>query len=123
MVCPLMVEDLGAHGQMLIEILYEEKGLFLEIVDMIKHFGLIILKGVMEDRGDYIWARFIVEPEVNKHIIRHELFTAVVQFLQTIAPRADKICTSSWNSLLDDLHQDGIQNLVNLVDRQYCVDL
>ncbi|KAI3756337.1 hypothetical protein L1987_56157 [Smallanthus sonchifolius] len=123
MVCPLMVEDLGAHGQMLIEMFYEEKGLFLEIVDMIRRFGLIILKGVMEDRGDYIWARFIVESEVNKHITRHELFTALVQFLQTTAPGVDKKCTNSWNSLLDDFDQDEIQNLVNLVDMQYCVDL
>ncbi|KAK1430660.1 hypothetical protein QVD17_13560 [Tagetes erecta] len=123
MVCPLMVEDLGAHGQMLIEMLYEEKGLFLEIADMIRRFGLIILKGVMEARGDHIWARFIVEPEVNKHITRHEIFTALVQFLQTTGTGVDKKCTNSWNSLLEDFHQDGIQNLVNLVDMQYCVDL
>ncbi|KAJ0802605.1 putative transcription factor bHLH family [Helianthus annuus] len=123
MVCPLMVEDVGANGQMLIEMLYKEKGLFLEIADMIRQFGVIILKGVMEDRGDYIWARFIVEPEANKHVTRHEIFTSLVQFLQTTAAGVDKRCTNSWNTLLDDFHQDGIQNLVNLVDMQYCVDL
>ncbi|KAJ0602449.1 putative transcription factor LHW [Helianthus annuus] len=123
MVCPLMVEDVGANGQMLIEMLYKEKGLFLEIVDMIRQFGVIILKGVMEDRGDYIRARFIVEPEANKHVTRHEIFTSLVQFLQTTAAGVDKRCTNSWNTLLDDFHQDGIQNLVNLVDMQYCVDL
>ncbi|KAM0030190.1 putative transcription factor bHLH family [Helianthus debilis subsp. tardiflorus] len=123
MVCPLMVEDVGANGQLLIEMLYKEKGLFLEIVDMIRQFGVIILKGVMEDRGDYIWARFIVEPEANKHVTRHEIFTSLVQFLQTTAAGVDKRCTNSWNTLLDDFHQDGIQNLVNLVDMQYCVDL
>ncbi|KAI7753422.1 hypothetical protein M8C21_022809 [Ambrosia artemisiifolia] len=124
MVCPLMVEDVGAHGQMLIEMLYKEKGLFLEIVDMIRRFGLIILKGVMEDRGDYIWARFIVEPEVDKHVTRHEIFTTLVQFLQTTTttPGMDKRCTNSWNSLLDDFHQNGIQNIVNLLDMQHCVD-
>ncbi|KAK9059359.1 hypothetical protein SSX86_021979 [Deinandra increscens subsp. villosa] len=123
MVCPLMVEDLGAHGQMLIEMLYEEKGLFLEIADMIRRFGLIILKGVMEDRGDYIWARFIVEPEVNKRVTRHEIFTTLVQFLQTTTMLGvDERCTNSWNSQLDNFHQDEIQNLVNLVDMQYCVD-
>ncbi|XP_076936249.1 transcription factor bHLH157-like [Bidens hawaiensis] len=90
MVCPLIVEDVGAHGQMLIEMLYEEKGLFLEIADMIRRFGLTILKGVMEDRGDYIWARFIVEPEVNKHITRQEIFTSLVQFLQATVPEVDK---------------------------------
>ncbi|KAL8263910.1 hypothetical protein R6Q59_022040 [Mikania micrantha] len=123
MVCPLMVEDLGGHGQMLIEMLYEEKGLFLEIVDMIRRFGLIILKGVMEDRDDYTWARFIVEHEANKHVTRHDIFTALVQFLQTTVARVDERCTNSANLQLDEFHQDEIQNLVNLVDMNYCVDL
>ena len=46
------------------QMICEEQGFFLEIVDIIRRFGLIILKGVMETRGDKIWARFIVEPEV-----------------------------------------------------------
>lgn len=45
--------------------LCEEQGFFLEIMDIIRRFGLIILKGVMEARGDKIYARFIVEPEVT----------------------------------------------------------
>lgn len=49
----------------LLQMLCEEKGFFLEIVDIIQGFGLTILKGVMEVRKDKIWACFIVEAEVN----------------------------------------------------------
>lgn len=41
--------------------LCEEQGFFLEIADIIRGFGLNILKGEMESREDKIWARFIVE--------------------------------------------------------------
>lgn len=41
--------------------LCEERGFFLEIADIIRSFGLNILKGVMEVRENKIWARFIVE--------------------------------------------------------------
>lgn len=37
----------------------------MEIVDIIRGFGLTILKGVMEVRETKIWARFTVEAEVN----------------------------------------------------------
>ncbi|XP_023742419.1 transcription factor LHW [Lactuca sativa] len=123
MVCPLIVEDLGATGQMIIEMLCEEQGFFLEIMDIIRRFGLIILKGVMEARGDKIYARFIVEPEVNKNVTRHEIFLGLVQFLQTMDPNEDKTCMKAGNSLLDDFHQFEIQNLMNLVDMQHCVNL
>nr|GEW86846.1 transcription factor LHW-like [Tanacetum cinerariifolium] len=99
----------------------EEQRFFLEIVDIIRRFGLIILKGVMETHGDKLWARFIVEPEVNKHITRYEIFAALVEFLQTNACIVDDKCTQHGNSLLGDLHQDGIQNFVNLADMQYLV--
>ncbi|KAF9602314.1 hypothetical protein IFM89_026431, partial [Coptis chinensis] len=61
MVCPIIVEDMNPPGQMLVEMLCEERGYFLEIADTIRGFGLTILKGVMEVREDKIWARFIVE--------------------------------------------------------------
>ncbi|KAG2568097.1 hypothetical protein PVAP13_7NG291200 [Panicum virgatum] len=48
MVCPIIIEDLSPPGQMLIEMLCEERGLFLEIADNIRGFGLTILKGLME---------------------------------------------------------------------------
>ena len=41
--------------------LCEDRGFFLEITDVIRGFGLNILKGVMELLEDKIWARFIVE--------------------------------------------------------------
>lgn len=41
--------------------LCEERGYFLEIVDVVRGFGLTILKGIMETRNDKIWAHFIVE--------------------------------------------------------------
>lgn len=39
----------------------EDRGLFLEIADLVKGLGLTILKGVMEARKNKIWARFAVE--------------------------------------------------------------
>ncbi|KAK4389844.1 Transcription factor [Sesamum angolense] len=66
MVCPLIVEDLSTKGQMLIEILCEEQGLFLEIADTIRGFSFIILKGVMEAHEDKIWAHFVVEAKALK---------------------------------------------------------
>lgn len=41
--------------------LCEERGLFLEIADIVRGLGLTILKGMMETRNDKIWARFAVE--------------------------------------------------------------
>lgn len=43
------------------QMLCEERGLFLEIADLIRGLGLTILKGVLEARNDKIWARFAVE--------------------------------------------------------------
>ncbi|KAL5713800.1 hypothetical protein ACHQM5_015845 [Ranunculus cassubicifolius] len=80
MVCPIIVEDLNPIGQMLIEMLCEERGYFLEIADTIRGFGLTILKGVMEIRDEKIWARFIVE--ANRDITRMDIFLSLVQLLQ-----------------------------------------
>nr|QJQ51246.1 bHLH transcription factor bHLH23.1 [Gardenia jasminoides] len=82
MYCPLIVEDLSVPGQMLIEILCEEQGFFLEIVDIIRGFGLTVLRGVMEARETKLWARFNVEAEENRHVTRHEIFSSLVQLLQ-----------------------------------------
>lgn len=41
--------------------LCEEQGFFLEIVDMIRGFGLKVLKAKMEIRKNKLWGRFIVE--------------------------------------------------------------
>lgn len=45
----------------LLQMLCEEQGFFLEIVDIIRGFGLNILKARMERRKNKLWARFIVE--------------------------------------------------------------
>ncbi|XP_077243109.1 transcription factor LHW-like [Tasmannia lanceolata] len=83
MICPIIVEDLNPPGQMLVEMLCEEGGFFLEIADIIRGFGLTILKGVMEIRDEKIWARFVVE--VNRNVTRMDIFLSLVQLLQQTA--------------------------------------
>ncbi|KAI5667005.1 hypothetical protein M9H77_16858 [Catharanthus roseus] len=80
MVCPIIVEDLNQPRQMLVEMLCEERGLFLEIADIIRGLGLTILKGVMETRTDKIWARFAVE--ANRDVTRMEIFMSLVRLLE-----------------------------------------
>lgn len=80
MVCPIIVEDLNQPRQMLVEMLCEERGLFLEIADIIRGLGLTILKGVMETRNDKIWARFAVE--ANRDVTRMEIFMSLVRLLE-----------------------------------------
>lgn len=48
------------------QMLCEERGFFLEIADIIRGFGLTILKGVMEICDSKIWARFLVEVGAQK---------------------------------------------------------
>lgn len=43
------------------QMLCEERGIFLEIADIIRGLGLTILKGVMEIHERKVWARFLVE--------------------------------------------------------------
>ncbi|KAL1557573.1 transcription factor LHW [Salvia divinorum] len=80
MVCPIIVEDLNQPRQMLVEMLCEERGLFLEIADIIRGLGLTILKGVMDIRNDKIWARFAVE--ANRDVTRMEIFISLVRLLE-----------------------------------------
>ncbi|XP_061360304.1 uncharacterized protein LOC133304308 [Gastrolobium bilobum] len=86
MVCPIIVEDMGSPGVMLIEMLYEERGSLLEIVDKIKGIGLKIVKGNMETREKKIWAHFIVEVKVEKDkrpVTRIEVFRELLQQANT----------------------------------------
>ncbi|XP_074359473.1 transcription factor bHLH157-like [Apium graveolens] len=106
-VCPLLVEDLSSPGQMLIEMLCEEQGFFLEIVDIIRGLGLTILKGVMEVQENKIWARFIVEPEGNRRVSRHEIFSTLIQLLQLTPPSGVKASKQVGNIM------DGGANLFN----------
>lgn len=80
MVCPIIVEDLNPPRQLLVEMLCEERGVFLEIADLIRSLGLTILKGVMEARNDKIWARFAVE--ANRDVTRMEIFLSLVHLLE-----------------------------------------
>ncbi|KAK6247455.1 hypothetical protein QUC31_019020 [Theobroma cacao] len=80
MICPIVVEDLNPPRQMLVEMLCEERGFFLEIADLIRGLGLTILKGVMETRNDKIWARFAVE--ANRDVTRVEIFMSLVRLLE-----------------------------------------
>ncbi|KAJ8768224.1 hypothetical protein K2173_021164 [Erythroxylum novogranatense] len=80
MVCPIVVEDLNPPRQMLVEMLCEESGFFLEIADLIRGLGLTILRGVMEAQNDKIWARFAVE--ANRDITRMEIFMSLVRLLE-----------------------------------------
>ncbi|KAK1408976.1 hypothetical protein QVD17_41179 [Tagetes erecta] len=127
MICPLVVEDLSTPGQMLIEMICEEHGFFLEIVDIIRGFGLTILKGVMEAREEKIWARFIVEAEAKRHVTRHEIFGALVQLLQTLGSNdinhLEKKIMQTGNGLHNVFHHSEMQLPVSLVDARYRVDL
>ncbi|XP_028774714.1 transcription factor bHLH155 [Neltuma alba] len=88
MACPIVVEDMNQPGQMLIEMLCEEQGLFLEIAEIIRGFGLNILKGKMEIRDNKLWGRFIVE--ASRHVTRIDVFWYLVQLLpQTNASGMD----------------------------------
>lgn len=80
MICPIIVEDLNSPRQMLVEMLCEEQGLFLEIADLIRGLGLTILKGVMEARNSKVWARFAVE--ANRDVARMEIFLSLVRLLE-----------------------------------------
>ncbi|XAR68914.1 hypothetical protein NMG60_11000327 [Bertholletia excelsa] len=79
-VCPIVVEDLEYPGHMLIEMLCNDHGLFLEIAEVIQHLGLTILKGVMESRTDNTWAHFIVEASRGFH--RLDIFWPLLRLLQ-----------------------------------------
>lgn len=126
MICPLIVEDLSTPGQMLIEMICEEHGFFLEIVDIIRSFGLTILKGIMKSREEKIWARFIVEAEAKRHVTRHEIFAALVQLLQTMGSNdkhLEKKIMQTGNSFHNGFQHSGIQLPVSLADTGYAMNL
>ncbi|XP_022737633.1 uncharacterized protein LOC111290552 isoform X2 [Durio zibethinus] len=82
---PIVVKDLNPPGQMLIEMLCEDQGFFLEIADVIRGNGLNILKGVMELQEDKIWARFIVE--ANKKVERTGIIWSLLPLLRQTSSR------------------------------------
>ncbi|KAG0488579.1 hypothetical protein HPP92_007390 [Vanilla planifolia] len=92
MFCPILVEDINPSGQMHVEMLCEERGFFLEIADVVRGFGLTILKGFMEIRETKIWARFIVEAQ--REITRMDVFLSLVHLLQQSSSRSDILMAS-----------------------------
>eukprot|EP01018_Ginkgo_biloba_P034596 Gb_14057 [translate_table: standard] len=91
--CPIIVENLNQPRQMLVEMLCEERGLFLEIADIIRSFGLTILKGVMEARNDKVWAHFVVE--ANRDVHRLEILWSLMQLLKPNAKNSSTITNQS----------------------------
>lgn len=85
--CPINVENLSQPGQMLVEILCEEEGIFLEIANNIRELGLTILKGVMEVRNGHIWARFVVESVRDIH--RLEVLWSLTHILESVANKRE----------------------------------
>ncbi|KAF7845457.1 transcription factor EMB1444-like isoform X1 [Senna tora] len=79
-VCPLIVEDLGCSGNLLIEMICSEAALFLEIVSVIQRMELTIMKGVLESRSSTYWASFIVEVPRGFH--RMDILCPLLHLLQ-----------------------------------------
>ncbi|XP_002513717.2 transcription factor LHW [Ricinus communis] len=98
MVCPIIVEDLNPPRQMLVEMLCEERGFFLEIADLIRTLGLTILKGVMEARNDKIWARFAVE--ANRDVTRMEVFMSLFRLLEQTVKGASSSTAALENGMI-----------------------
>ncbi|EXB38407.1 hypothetical protein L484_022306 [Morus notabilis] len=98
MVCPIIVEDLNSPRQMLVEMLCEERGFFLEIADLIRGMGLTILKGVMEARNDKIWARFAIE--ANRDVTRMEIFMSLVHLLEQTVKGGTSSANATENNTL-----------------------
>ncbi|KAI3741932.1 hypothetical protein L1987_59611 [Smallanthus sonchifolius] len=81
-VFPIIVENIGTDGQMLVEMLCDESVHFLEITEAIRSMGLTILKGAMDAYGDKTWMCFIVEGENNRSMHRMDILWSLVQILE-----------------------------------------
>lgn len=80
-VCPIIVENINMHGQMLIEMLCERCSQFLDIAETINSLGLTILKGVSEAYGNKTWMCFVVENNESMH--RMDVLWSLMQILQS----------------------------------------
>ncbi|KAG5401807.1 hypothetical protein IGI04_016414 [Brassica rapa subsp. trilocularis] len=81
-VCSIIVENLNKQGMVLIEMLCEECGHFLEIANVIRSLDLIILRGVTEAQGEKTWICFVVESQNNKVMQRMDILWSLVQIFQ-----------------------------------------
>ncbi|KAI3782990.1 hypothetical protein L2E82_13051 [Cichorium intybus] len=80
--CPIIVENIGVNGQMLIEMMCDECVQFLEMTEAIRRLGLTILKGATDVHGDKTWMCFVVEGENNRNIHRVDILWSLIQILQ-----------------------------------------
>ncbi|KAF8035708.1 hypothetical protein BT93_C1667 [Corymbia citriodora subsp. variegata] len=76
---PIAVEDLNQPGHMLIKVICNEQGLFLEIAQVITRLELTILKGLLENYSKDTWACFIVE--ASKDFQKMDIFWPLMQLL------------------------------------------
>ncbi|CAN0926515.1 Transcription factor bHLH157 [Linum grandiflorum] len=87
---PIHVEELAHPGHLLIEVLCNERVLFLEIAHVICSLELNILKGVMQNRDNNTWAHFVVE--ASNGFQRLDIFWPLMQLLhRTRDPVSSKI--------------------------------
>ncbi|XP_020226029.1 transcription factor LHW isoform X1 [Cajanus cajan] len=77
---PIVIEDLECSGHMLIEMICNEHGLFLEIAQVIRKLDVTILKGILENRSSNNWACFIVEVPRGFH--RMDVLCPLLHLLQ-----------------------------------------
>ncbi|GER56966.1 transcription factor-related family protein [Striga asiatica] len=105
MVCPIIVEDISHQPhQMVVEMLCEERGLFLEVAGTVRGLGLTILKGLMENRDGKVWACFTVE--ANRNVTRMETFLSLVSLLdQNAKPGFSKPNSKPENVMAQEHHQ------------------
>ncbi|XP_076942868.1 transcription factor EMB1444-like [Bidens hawaiensis] len=81
-VYPIIVENIGTEGQMLVEMVCDECVHFLEIAEAIRCLGLTILKGAIDAYGDKTWMCFIVEAENNRSMHRLDILWSLIQVLE-----------------------------------------
>ncbi|XP_057436954.1 transcription factor bHLH155-like isoform X2 [Lotus japonicus] len=77
---PIVIEDLECTGHMLIEMVCNEHGLFLEIVQVIRKLDITIMKGILENRSNTSWACFIIEVPRGFH--RMDVLCPLLHLLQ-----------------------------------------
>ncbi|MCO5594599.1 hypothetical protein L7F22_048632 [Adiantum nelumboides] len=94
--CPLFVEDLKEPQHVLVEMLCEEEGLFLEIANTLRGLGLRILKGHMESRDEKMWARFVVQG--NEHVHRVHIMWSLMHLLEVSATAASTVTDACGRS-------------------------
>lgn len=81
---PLIIESLDQPGHLLVEMLCSDYGLFLEIAQVLRSMRLTILKGVLKNKSEELWAHFIVETSRGFH--RLDILLPLMRLLQRNFP-------------------------------------